>query len=77
MQEKVFDNMERKISSLEWNDRILLALSWSFLKNKGVKLVLVNPQSKNDRKDPKVIARLVKGGQFIESYIPEGVVNAI
>lgn len=57
-----------------------------FLEDNGVKPVLVNPhhvkkskelddnsQSKNDRKDPKVIAGLVKDGRFTEPYIPEGV----
>ncbi len=57
-----------------------------FLKDNGIKPVLVNPhhvkkskelddnsQSKNDRKDPKVIAGLVKDGRFTEPYIPEGV----
>lgn len=57
-----------------------------FLKDHHVRPVLVNPhhvkkskelddnsQSKNDRKDPKVIAGLVKDGRFTDPYIPEGV----
>ena len=57
-----------------------------FLKDNEIKPVLVNPfhvkrskelddnsQTKNDRKDPKVIAGLVKDGRFTEPYIPEGV----
>ena len=57
-----------------------------FLEDNGVKPVLVNPhhvkkskelddnsQSKNDRKDPKIIAGLVKDERFTEPYIPEGV----
>lgn len=57
-----------------------------FLKDNGIRPILVNPhhvkkskelddnsQSKNDRKDPKVIAGLVKDGRFTEPYIPEGV----
>ena len=57
-----------------------------FLKDNDIKPVLVNPfhvkrskelddnsQTKNDRKDPKVIAGLVKDGRFTEPYIPEGV----
>ena len=57
-----------------------------FLRDNGIKPVLVNPhhvkkskelddnsQSKNDRKDPKVIAGLVKDGRFTEPYISEGV----
>lgn len=57
-----------------------------FLKNLGVKLVLVNPfhvkrskelddnsQTKNDIKDPKTIAKLVIDGRYFEPYIPEGI----
>ena len=57
-----------------------------FLKEHDIRPVLVNPhhvkkskelddnsQSKNDRKDPKVIAGLVKDGRFTDPYIPEGV----
>lgn len=56
-----------------------------YLRNSGVKLVLVNPYhvkrskelddnhpSKSDRKDPKTIAKLVLEGRFIEPYLPEG-----
>ena len=52
---------------------------------KGMRIVLVNPHhvkkskelddnkpTKNDRKDPKTIAMLVKDGRYIEPYIPEG-----
>ena len=55
-----------------------------FLKNNAVKPVQVNPhhvkkskelddnsQSKNDRKDPKVIAGMEKDGRFTESYISQ------
>lgn len=57
-----------------------------YLKKHDMRPVLVNPhhvkkskelddnsQSKNDRKDPKVIAGLVKDGRFTDPYIPEGV----
>jgi transposase len=57
-----------------------------FIKEKGMKLVLVNPHhvkkskelddnnpSKTDRKDPKTIAMLIKDGRYMEPYIPEGV----
>lgn len=57
-----------------------------YLKNSKIKLVLVNPHhvkkskelddnhpSKSDRKDPKVIARLVLEGRYSEPYIPEGI----
>lgn len=56
-----------------------------FLKEKGIKLVLVNPMhvkkskelddnspTKNDFKDAKVIAQLVKDGRYSEPIIPEG-----
>lgn len=58
----------------------------SYLKESGMKLVLVNPHhvkkskemddnhpSKSDRKDPKTIAKLVCEGRYNEPYIPEGV----
>ncbi len=57
-----------------------------YLKNQGHKLAMVNPfhvkrtkelddnsPSKNDRKDPKTIAMLVKDGRYREVYIPEDV----
>jgi len=58
----------------------------SFLQKKGMRPVHVNPHhvkkskelddnnpSKNDRKDPKVIAGLVNEGRYSYPYIPEGV----
>lgn len=57
-----------------------------FLQSKGMKPVHVNPHhvkkskelddnnpSKNDRKDPKVIAGLVNEGRYIHPYIPDGI----
>ena len=57
-----------------------------YAKEVGMKLVLVNPfhvkrskemddnhPTKNDRKDPKTIAKLVIEGRYMEPYIPEGV----
>jgi transposase len=57
-----------------------------YLKDHDIKVVLVNPfhvkrskemddnnPTKNDRKDPKTIAMLVKDGRYIEPYIPEGI----
>ena len=57
-----------------------------FLKEEGIKLVLVNPHhvkkskelddnnpTKNDIKDGRVIAQLVKDGRFSEPNIPEGI----
>lgn len=56
-----------------------------YLKENGINLVLVNPhhvkkskefddnvQSKNDLKDPKVIAGLVNAGRYAYPYIPNG-----
>ncbi|KNY25703.1 IS110 family transposase [Pseudobacteroides cellulosolvens] len=56
------------------------------LKENNRKVVLVNPMhvkrskefddnnpTKNDRKDPKTIAMLVKDGRYLEPYMPEGV----
>jgi transposase len=58
----------------------------NFLKNNGVMVVLVNPMhvkkskelddnspTKNDKKDARVIAQLVKDGRYSEPNIPEGV----
>ena len=57
-----------------------------FLKEHGVKLVLVNPYhvkrskelddntpSKTDSKDPKTIAKLAIEGRYMEPYMPEGI----
>ncbi len=57
-----------------------------FLESTQIKLVLVNPlhvkqskelddgsQTKNDSKDPKVIAKLVKDGRYTIPYLPKGV----
>ena len=61
-----------------------------YLKEKHIKFVLVNPfhvkrskelddnnPTKNDRKDPKTIAQLVKDGRYSEPYIPEGLYGEI
>jgi transposase len=60
------------------------------LKDHRMKLVLVNPYhvkrskelddnnpTKNDRKDPKTIAMLVKDGRYMEPYIPEGIYSEL
>ncbi|MBR6580636.1 MAG: IS110 family transposase, partial [Ruminococcus sp.] len=57
-----------------------------FLQNNGIRPVLVNPlhvkrskelddhlPSKNDRKDPKTIAKLVMEGRYVCPYMSEGV----
>ena len=58
----------------------------NFLKNNGIMVVLVNPMhvkkskelddnspTKNDKKDARVIAQLVKDGRYSKPNIPEGV----
>ena len=60
------------------------------IKDHSMKLVLVNPfhvkrskelddnnPTKNDRKDPKTIAMLVKDGRYMEPYIPEGIYSEL
>lgn len=60
-------------------------LAW-FLKQNGIPVVMVNPyhvkkakelddntQTKSDRKDAFVIAKLVKDGRYSKVYLPEGV----
>lgn len=44
----------------------------SFAVKRSKKLDDNNP-TKNDRKDPKTIAMLVKDGRYMEPYMPEGV----
>lgn len=61
-----------------------------FLRDLDLKIVLVNPfhvkrskelddnnPTKNDRKDPKTIAMLVKDGRYLIPYIPEGVYSEL
>ena len=58
----------------------------AYLEDEGILVVMVNPyavkqtkelddnsQSKNDRKDPKVIAKLVIEGRYCAPYTPDGV----
>ena len=60
------------------------------LQDYNMRVVLVNPfhvkrsqelddnsPGKNDRKDPKTIAMLVKDGRYLEPYIPEGVYSEL
>jgi transposase len=61
-----------------------------YLRDHDLKVVLVNPfhvkrskelddnnPTKNDRKDPKTIAMLVKDGRYLEPYIPSGIFREI
>lgn len=83
-----------EIADKERKDRVVIGAEptghyWftlaAYLKDNGVKLVLVNPYhvkrskelddghpSKSDRKDPKTIAKLVLEGRYSIPYIPEG-----
>lgn len=83
-----------ELAAKEKKDRVIISAEptghyWFtlavYLRNSGVKLVLVNPYhvkrskelddnhpSKSDRKDPKTIAKLVLEGRYNEPYIPEG-----
>ncbi len=61
-----------------------------YFKDCGMRIVLVNPfhvkrskelddnnPTKNDRKDPKTIAMLVKDGRYLIPYIPEGIYSEL
>jgi len=92
---KVFEEWAKLVAKENQKNTIIVGLEptghyWfnlgSFLRNLGMKLVLVNPfhvkrskelddnsQTKNDLKDPKTIAKLVIDGRYSEPYIPEGI----
>lgn len=92
---KIFENWIRSLAAENLKNDIVVGMEptghyWfnigHFLKNIGIRLVLVNPfhvkrskelddnsQTKNDRKDPKTIAKLVIDGRYSEPYIPEGI----
>ena len=92
---KVFADWIKSLANQKQKNNIVVGLEptghyWfnlgHFLKELGVKLVLVNPyhvkrikelddnsQTKNDSKDPKTIAKLVIDGRYFEPYIPEGI----
>ncbi|MCI8770005.1 MAG: IS110 family transposase [Lachnospiraceae bacterium] len=54
------------------NDDILLVIFYLYAVKQNKELNDSN-QSKNDRKDPKVIAKLVTEGQYSLPYTPKGV----
>lgn len=92
---KIFEEWIKSLANEKQKNNIVVGLEptghyWfnlgHFLKDLGVKLVLVNPfhvkrskelddnsQTKNDSKDPKTIAKLVIDGRYSEPYIPEGI----
>lgn len=77
--------MEEIIVGMEPTGHYWKPLAWQ-LKNNGMSVVIVNPyhvkqtkelddnsQTKSDRKDALVIAKLVKDGRYSLPYLPEGV----
>ncbi|MBU3130789.1 IS110 family transposase [Clostridium tagluense] len=96
---KSFDEWLKLVAKENKKDNIIVGLEptghyWftlgNFLKELGIKLVLVNPfhvkrskelddnsQTKNDLKDPKTIAKLVIEGRYSQPYIPEGIYSEL
>jgi transposase len=96
---KAFQEWLKLVAKENKKDNIIIGLEptghyWftlgNFLKELGIKLVLVNPfhvkrskelddnsQTKNDLKDPKTIAKLVIEGRYSEPYIPEGIYSEL
>lgn len=82
MKEKGFEQM---IVGMEPTGHYWKAFAW-YLKENNIPVVIVNPyhvkqakelddntQTKNDRKDAFVIAKLVKDGRYSKVYLPEGI----
>jgi transposase len=96
---KTFHEWLKLVAKESKKDNIIVGLEptghyWftlgNFLKELGIKLVLVNPfhvkrskelddnsQTKNDLKDPKTIAKLVIDGRYSQPYIPEGIYSEL
>lgn len=92
---RIFEDWIKSLANQKQKNNIVVGMEptghyWfnlgHFLKELGVKIVLVNPfhvkrvkelddnsQTKNDSKDPKTIAKLVIDGRYFEPYIPEGI----
>lgn len=79
------NNLEEAMVGIEPTGHYWFDLG-QFLSDKNIKFVMVNPHhvhktkelddnspSKNDRKDPRIIAGLVKDGRYFYSYMPTGV----
>lgn len=77
--------LEGIIVGMEPTGHYWKGLAW-FLKQNGIPVVIVNPyhvkkakelddntQTKNDRKDAFIIAKLVKDGRYSKIYLPEGI----
>jgi transposase len=82
---KLENGCQQVLVGMEPTGHYWKALAW-FLMQNGITVVLVNPYhvkkskelddnapSKNDPKDAKTIAQLVKEGRFMAAYIPQGV----
>src|SRR5665647_756911 len=96
---RIFEDWMKSLANQKQKNNIVVGMEptghyWfnlgHFLKDLGVKLVLVNPfhvkrskelddnsQTKNDIKDPKTIAKLVIDGRYFEPYIPEGIYSEL
>lgn len=96
---RIFEDWIKSLANQKQKNNIVVGMEptghyWfnlgHFLKDLGVKLVLVNPfhvkrskelddnsQTKNDIKDPKTIAKLVIDGRYFEPYIPEGIYSEL
>ena len=79
------NGLEEIIVGMEPTGHYWKGLAW-FLKQNGIPVVMVNPyhvkrakelddntQTKSDRKDAFVIAKLVKDGRYSKVYLPEGI----
>lgn len=79
------NNLEEAMVGIEPTGHYWFDLG-QFMNGKNIKFVMVNPHhvhktkelddnspSKNDRKDPRLIAALVKDGRYFYSYMPTGV----
>ena len=79
------NNLEEAMVGIEPTGHYWFDLG-QFMSRKNIRIVMVNPHhvhkskelddnspSKNDRKDPRVIAGLVRDGRYFYSYMPTGV----
>ena len=79
------NNLEEAMVGIEPTGHYWFGLG-QFMSGKNIRFVMVNPHhvhkskelddnspSKNDRKDPRVIAGLVRDGRYFYSYMPTGV----
>lgn len=87
---KLKNNKSELIVGLEPTGHYWFCFGQKLSSEKNLKLVMVNPfhvkrskelddnnPTKNDRKDPKTIAMLMKDGRYMEPYIPEGMYSEL